>query len=128
MKTLVGVAVIVGTLSMVALCAGILFVGCGGLKPGPDPSIDMAMIDANAAKFVECGLIQKISTTTAEIYVSRSQWADLNIEQRQGVAVIMGYRAGVKSGTHTYAVNVLDYQTGKRLARWSKAAGYTSYE
>ena len=108
------------TLVLLALC------GCG--KSQPDPSINFAEIERDVASLIASGTVARHDLDAGESYVNRLHWNALNVTQRKGLGYTLGYFHGNKNGTNTYAVNLMDNTTGKRLARWSKAAGYTGYE
>lgn len=94
----------------------------------PDPSVDFAAIRRQVDELTRGGTVAKHDLSAGESYVNRAHWNALNITERHGLGYILGHYHGDARGTNTYAVTLMDNTTGKRLARWSKAAGYTSYE
>lgn len=79
-------------------------------------------------EMVKLGTIKKIDLNANAVYVSRPQWTLFNVEQRTVLGYLAGHYCGHKDGTNVYTADILDFGTGKRLARWSKTSGYQNHE
>ena len=110
------------------LCAAMVCVccaGCGKSSSTPDPSVNFADVVRRVDDLVANGAVEKIDPNANEAYISLPAWSLLNIDQRKNLGALLGHYCGHKKGTNLYWVEIKDYQSGKRLAKWSKSWGYT---
>ena len=115
---------ILGGVLLLCACSG----ACAPSKKKPDLSVDFAEVERGVNGLIELGTIQKIDTKSSEVFVARSHWAKLNIDQRTSLGATTAMYCGHKNGTNQYESYLMDFSTGKQLAKWRKGFGYTGYE
>lgn len=76
---------------------------------------------------IDSGLIEREDPALNEIHVNSGLWHSLNIDQKEKVARSMAYYCGFKKGNSSYWVEVYDYQTGRKIAKYSKAWGFKTF-
>ena len=118
-------------LSITAVPLLMLAVWCAGIKRDSEPATpprDFAKIERAVHELLSEGAIKKIDPAFHEAHISRMVWNLLNIDQRQGLGQTLAYYCGWKSNDKSYWVEIKDFQTGRRLAKWSESWGYTDGE
>lgn len=77
--------------------------------------------------FIESGFIEKMKPELNKAYVDYVVWSSFNVEQKEKIAQNMAYYCGYKKGTNLYWVEIYNYQSGKRIAKYSDAWGFKVY-
>lgn len=99
-------------------------------SPGPTPTtastptIDFAKMEAAVNGLTETGLIQRVDVEMNEVYVDGFNWATLNIQEKENVARAVAYYIGHKKNKNLYYVDVMDWNSGKKLADFSASWGF----
>jgi hypothetical protein len=82
-------------------------------------------VDGIMGELLNTGLIRRVETHTATVYVNPLLWQSLNIDQKRQAAAIMA-----RSANRRYiedfpgVISIHDHQSGKRLARMTALRGF----
>ena len=74
----------------------------------------------------DTGLLQEFDADANEEFVESRLWRGLDIDGKRGVAATLADSRAVRGSIGR--VTVLDYRSGKKLAKYSRSDGWTSYE
>lgn len=125
------VGIVVGTI-VVSIALKIV-IGGFEYSPGPvptqasapsAPSIDFEKMERSVNGLIQTGLIQKVDIEMNDVYVDGLNWATLNVQDKENVSRAIAYYIGYKKNKNLYYVNVIDWNSGVRLARYSDSWGF----
>jgi hypothetical protein len=69
----------------------------------------------------------RIESSLNTVYVDPSLWAAMDAKQKEDVSGALAIYCANQKGTTTYWVDILDKQSGRKLAKWSQAFGFKVY-
>ncbi|MFA6476127.1 MAG: hypothetical protein WCV68_01780 [Candidatus Paceibacterota bacterium] len=92
---------------------------------GSSINFDKVESAVNALKIT--GLVKKVDSSLNQAYVDGLNWGTLNVEEKKTTAQALAYYVGHEEGTNLYWVDIYDWQSGKKLAKFSDSWGFTTY-
>jgi len=90
-------------------------------------TVDFAKVEKAMEDLTKAGLVKKTDPSLNQVYVSKPYWDAQDIEAKETAAKAFAYYVGYKKGTNLYWVDIYDWQSGKRLAKYSESWGFTVY-
>lgn len=90
-------------------------------------TVDFAKVEKAIEDLTKAGLVKKTDPSLNQVYVSKLYWDAQDIEAKETAAKAFAYYVGYKKGTNLYWVDIYDWQSGKRLAKYSESWGFTVY-
>lgn len=95
--------------------------------PATTPKVDMHVIEKSVNGLIATGLIKKIDASLNEAYVDGANWASLSIDDKKNVGRALAYYVGSKKGTNLYWVDIIDWKSDTKLAKYSDSWGFKAY-
>jgi hypothetical protein len=86
----------------------------------------MQQISDIVVSFSKTGLIRQVDVASRTIYVDRSLWESMNVNEKTKLAQLMADHIGIQGKCPAY-VHIKDYQSGKEMAEYDYA-GYSNKE
>ncbi len=90
-------------------------------------NVDFSKIEDSIKVMIDNHLVTKIDVEINQVYVNSSKWNLLNVEQKEIFAKALAYYVGHEKGTDLYWVEIHDWYSGKKLAKYSDSWGFTAY-
>lgn len=78
-------------------------------------------------KLKDSGILAKINIDLNEVYVFPSTWIQLNVDQKEIVGKALAFYFGYKKGTDLNWVDIYDFYSGKKVAKYSETWGFKAY-
>jgi hypothetical protein len=91
------------------------------------PSVDMTVVEKSVVGLQKTGLIKKIDISLNQAYVNGFNWASLNIQDKENVGKALAYYVASHKGNDLYWVEIYDWNSGKKLAKYSESWGFETY-
>jgi len=83
--------------------------------------------DKKIERLKELGLLKRINPSMNEAFVDPSLWTGLDYQTKKNIGRIMAFYCGKKKGTNLNWVDIKDYYSGKKLAKYSESWGFKIY-
>ncbi len=90
------------------------------------PTFDIEELAKSVSELEEAGLIKKLDPVLDNVYVNRALWDSTNIDQKKAFAWKVARYLDRGEASQVYRLDIYDWQSGKRLAKYSDAFGYTA--
>jgi len=74
------------------------------------------------------GLLTRFNPHLNEAYVNRYMWDNIDVQDKEKIALILGHHSGNVKGTNLYWVHIKDSKSGKVIAKYSKSWGFKVYD
>lgn len=91
------------------------------------PKQDLTKEEDKIKRLKELGLLIRINPQLNEAYVNPAIWHGLDYQTKENIGRIMAFYCGEKKGTNLNWVNIKDFYSGKKLAKYSEAWGFKIY-
>ena len=89
--------------------------------------VDFAKLAGQVQSLQKTGFIKKMDVSLNAVYVDPYSWAVANIDEKQAVSRALAFYVGHEKGTNAYWVEIFDYQSGEKLAKYSETFGFKTY-
>ncbi len=76
---------------------------------------------------IEMGYLE-IDSSLNKAYISRIIWNGIDAKTKENFAYALAIYVGNEKGTHLYWVDIIDKQSGKKLAKYSRSFGFKIYD
>ena len=76
-------------------------------------------------KLITGGIVVNVNPDLNEAYVSSNAWSATNVDHKKTMGYILAHYCANHKGTKLYWVEIKDYNSGKRLMKWSASWGVT---
>lgn len=83
--------------------------------------------ETDVALLRSVGMLQEVRVEMNQALINTNVWNDEDLAVRRGVGRTLAFYCGLKKGTNTRWVHLLDANSGQRLARYSENTGYTDF-
>jgi len=83
--------------------------------------------DENIKILMDNGLLERINPQMNEAFINPAIWLRLDYQTKENVSRTMAFYCGQKKGTDLNWVDIKDYQSGKKLAKYSEVLGFKIY-
>lgn len=90
-------------------------------------SLDIAKIEDAIKTAKETGLLLRINPQMNAAFVNSAIWQALDYQLKKDIGAAMAVYCGYKKGTNINWVEIKDYRSGKRLAKYSQSFGLKTY-
>jgi hypothetical protein len=90
-------------------------------------SVDMTVIEKSVAGLQKTGLIKNIDVNLNKAYVNGFNWSSLNIQDKENVGKALAYYVAYHKGNDLHWVEIYDWNSGKKLAKYSESWGFETY-
>ena len=84
-------------------------------------------VDNAVNGFIKNGLVKKITPELNKVYVNGYHWAMADIEQKEYIGKALALYCGYQKGTKLFWVDIYDWQSGKKVAKYSDSWGLKVY-
>ena len=95
--------------------------------PALDADTNLVVQEAEVDLLRSVGLLQAVRPELNEALIRTNAWNEEGTAVRRGVGRTLAYYVGLKKGSNTRWVHLLDSENGQRLARYSENSGYTDF-
>lgn len=76
---------------------------------------------------IQSGVIKKIDIETGQAWITEISWLSVNSETKKGIAINLASYISMKKGVDYLSVNIMDWQSGKKLASYTSLGGFKVY-
>ena len=95
--------------------------------PALDTDTNLVAQEAEVELLRGVGLLGEVRPDQNEALIRTNVWNNESLAVRRGVGRTLAFYVGLKKGSNTRWVHLLDADTGQRLARYSESSGYTDF-
>ena len=95
--------------------------------PALDADTNLLVQESDVALLRSVGLLQDVHAEMNQALINTNVWNEADLAVRRGVGRTLAFYCGLKKGTNTRWVHLLDSNSGQRLARYSENTGYTDF-
>lgn len=95
--------------------------------PALDTDTNLVVQEAEVELLRGAGLLGEVRPDLNEALIRTNVWNNESLAVRRGVGRTLAFYVGLKKGSNTRWVHLLDADTGQRLARYSESSGYTDF-
>lgn len=87
----------------------------------------IARLDEKIKVLMDNDLLVKINPQMNEAFIDSAIWIRLNHQTKENVSRTMAFYCGQEKGTGLNWVDIKDYRSGRRLAKYSESLGFKIY-
>ena len=95
--------------------------------PALDTDTNLLVQEAEVDLLRAVGLLGDVRPELNEALIQTNVWNGESLAVRRGVGRTLAFYVGLKKGSNTRWVHLLDADNGQRLARYSESSGYTDF-
>lgn len=95
--------------------------------PALDTDTNLVVQEAEVERLRSVGLLGEVRPDMNEALIRTNVWNSESLAVRRGIGRTLAFYVGLKKGSNTRWVHLLDADTGQRLARYSESSGYTDF-
>jgi SH3-like domain-containing protein len=95
--------------------------------PAMDTDTNLTVQAADVEILREVGLVAEVRAELNEALVHTNVWNGESMAVKRGVGRTLAHYCGLKKGSNTRWVQLVDADSGQRLARYSESSGYTDF-
>ncbi len=78
-------------------------------------------------KLIDGGFVKKVTPELNKAYVDVFLWSSADIVKKKAMGRALAYYCGYKKGTNLNWVEIYDWKSGKKIAKYSQAMGFKVY-
>ena len=101
------------------------------LKTTPEASVkreeSRKLAQESVSALQSNGFIKKIDVGLNKVYVDMRMWDSMNHDQKEITSKMIALYCGYEKGTDLFWVEINDWQSGRKLAKYSKSWGFEIY-